>query len=266
MDPENTEAVEETQETQAEAVETEEQPAAVASDETPAEESAEAHEPQDEAQRIQREYQRKLRRVSRQLKSRDKQLESMQRDVQALKEQIQGLRPNTKPRLENFENVEEYEQAIEKWVREQPAAPAAQKEAKPSQKATDGPLWVDAQAEAMKDIYPDFKKVVTADVPMNDEIAQAIIDSDQSAHLAYYLCKNEDELEDLLDLDGAALMRAIGRIEAKLPDVRSIQSASRAPKPVTPVKGSGDAVRSPQQMTPDEYRKWRESQWAKGSR
>lgn len=79
-------------------------------------------------------------------------------------------------------------------------------------------------------------------------LAVAVQDSEAGPELLYYLGQNPDEVERLSGLQGTAVIRAIGKLEAKLESVAPQESAekveapkpapapiSKAPAPITPV-------------------------------
>lgn len=90
---------------------------------------------------------------------------------------------------------------------------------------------------------PDYMEVTRdASVPISTELAAAIIESDDGPELAYYLAKNVEVAEALVNLPERALAREIGRIEARLAYERKAaeeakKRVSRAPAPPPTLDG-----------------------------
>lgn len=118
--------------------------------------------------------------------------------------------------------------------------------------------WTEQVVEArMK--YADFDQVALAsDVPITPEIADIIRGSDAAADLAYYLGKNKAEAGRIAQLPPIAAARELGRIEASLTAPKP-RTETKAPPPITPGKASGSGGKSPDKMSAEEYRVWRES-------
>lgn len=107
--------------------------------------------------------------------------------------------------------------------------------------------------------YADFDQVALApEVPITEQIADIIRSSDSAADLAYWLGKNRAEAMRIAQMPPIAAARELGRIEASLSAPKP-RTESNAPPPINPGKGTGSGVKSPDKMTAEEYRAWRES-------
>jgi len=124
---------------------------------------------------------------------------------------------------------------------------------------------VEAQQQQARQTYDDYDDV-TADLldhPLaNDPIFNdAILASDNVAEVAYYLGKNEDQLDILMSLrnNPAKMLKQIGRIESLLESQKPLEPAkkqvSNAPRPVSPVGSARHETtrKKPEDMTTREY-------------
>lgn len=176
------------------------------------------------------------------------------------------------PRREQFSDPAEYVAAQAIWKWQQSAAQHAAGEANSAaererQQAEQFELaerqiaqqqWTEQLVEArMK--YADFDAVALApDVPITEGIADIIRSSDAAADLAYYLGQNRAEAMRIAQMPPMSAARELGRIEASLTAPKP-RTASTAPPPITPGKASASGAKSPDKMSAEEYRAWRES-------
>lgn len=183
----------------------------------------------------------------------------------ALERQAPASKPQNvdAPRLEQFDNIEDYVTAKAEWVAEQQinktfsARERAEAEAKANQQRKSvGETWAKKVAQATAEM-PDFEDVVaSSDIQFNDPIAlQAIQESDVGPQIAYYLASNPDEADAIAQLTGTAAIRAIGRIEAKIQDKKV--AVTKTPEPIKPVGQRAKVDKDPTQMTDKEFAAWR---------
>jgi hypothetical protein len=108
------------------------------------------------------------------------------------------------------------------------------------------------------EVIPDFEKVISAaNVPIRDEVADLIQESEKGPQLAYHLAKNPAQLRELNRMSPLSAAREIGRLEARL-SLPTPKTTTKAPAPVTSVKGG--AKPAPQLgKTMSDYERWRNS-------
>lgn len=115
--------------------------------------------------------------------------------------------------------------------------------------------------------FPDFSQAlqtVAAEAgPLFDRagrpstLMSVVMEADAPAALLHHLGKNPDVAAELADLSPTQLARRLDRIEREM---AAKPKVSAAPKPLSPVRASGSAVKDPSQMTDAEYRAWRLAQ------
>ena len=151
--------------------------------------------------------------------------------------------PEGAPKLEQFNDIEEYAKAVGKHERAQAVkeyeANQRSMESKRSQERLLG-QW-EAKAERGAEKYDDFEQVV-GDLQPTTPLLTAIIQADNAEEVAYYLAKNQDEAKRIASLDPIAQVRAIGKLEAKLSaEPPKPITPSKAPAPISPVGGNKGA-------------------------
>ena len=170
------------------------------------------------------------------------------------------------PRLEQFDNLEDYVSAKAEWVADSKLNKAfserEQKQTQQSEEKRQRSLaegW-QKRLDAARSTLEDLDDVIeSADVPLTQAMAESIMESDQGPAVAYYLARNPAEAEKLAGMTPSAVARAIGRIEAKLESEASNKQKSSAPKPADPVGSRAAASKDPGRMSDEEYAKWRKA-------
>lgn len=160
------------------------------------------------------------------------------------------------PKEEDFEDYNQYlislgEYGAEKrlvereWKQQQ-----ASKQAEIQQKVASTEQFVESGMSK----YADFKQALLS-IPLSDATLDAIVESENSVELAYFLGTNQKEAKRLYNLPERAMLRELGKIEARLtappPQQRTITNAPNPIKP--PVPGSVSVQKSIEEMSPAEY-------------
>lgn len=155
-----------------------------------------------------------------------------------------------KPARNQFANDEEFLAAVEDWAGEKAVR---EKEQKDRQAAIER-QWSERQA-AVKAELPDYDDVLKAGASLmvSNEVRDAILESEVGPALLYHLAANPDFVRDLAKKSRTAALREIGKLEVTKPweakkapsspakPVAAASEISRAPAPITPLKG-GAAV------------------------
>lgn len=196
--------------------------------------------------------------------------------TKALEEKLTGLDskldtlinpPPQRPRRVDFDTDEEYEDKLFEW-RDSQSSSAPVSEPSPAPAAHDvqpDPVdpevrknW-DSQVDEASDKYEDFDEAIFS-IPresMSETMTSAIMESGQGGEVAYFLGKNHAEAARIASLSPAAQVREIDRLAG-----RFVKKQSSAPEPVTPLKTGGDSaeVQDLENMSPKDYRRYRNKQ------
>lgn len=181
-----------------------------------------------------------------------------------------------KPKPEDFEDHDSYVDALTDWKLDQKLKERDGK-TKEAELRTEQQKQVTTFQERVavaRTQYEDFDEVMedAEDVPLSAAVQEVLLNSDQGAELMYALAKDKAELARICKLSPIQAAKELGKIEAKLmkqAETSDKQQAAaqpakttQAPKPVTPVgtKSSGGTTKSPDEMSYQEFKAWRESQ------
>ena len=108
-----------------------------------------------------------------------------------------------------------------------------------------------------KSVKVDFLDHALSGIPAFMEI---VGDSDNPAELMYFLGKNPKELDKISEMTPAAANRYIGRLEARINETPTQETAkvTSAPKPITPLGGAKSTVseKKEEDMSMEEYAAW----------
>ncbi len=216
---------------------------------------------------------RKMKRLQAKIDAQDAQITALQAQAKQTDD-----KPPEKPEPDDFASWEEYADKLADWKVAQKAAEAAP--AADRAEAADAALpesWGEVQ-----DKYDDFDEVAfNDDLKVSAAMADALTAMEaDGAELLYQLGKHPEDAKRIAKVRGeVAVARELGKFEAsvaaeipgkppqktngKQPGAGQAADApkvSSAPKPITRTEGGtgGSADKDPSNMTPAEYRQWRE--------
>jgi len=150
-----------------------------------------------------------------------------------------------KPQPSQFSDAFEYAEALaeytaDKRIGEMKQQEAAAKEAEQRQKVIN--QWT-AKVEAAKASMPDFDDIVaSSDVVVNDDIRDAILESDVGPQILYHLAENDEVAKKIAGLSPKQALREIGKLEARFEAKPEAEKPapivrSKAPAPIQPIRG-----------------------------
>ena len=209
--------------------------------------------------------QKRIDRAVRQKYEAEARANELERRLQVLEQsQHKPVSNDAAPKYEDFNNdFDAYSRAVARYEAKQEIQTTltahqkaeAERQAQAAQART-AETWA-KRAAAAKAEMPDFDEVVSSsDIQFKDpNVLKAISESEFGPKIAYYLASNPEEAEDIAELTGAAAIRAIGRLEAKLEDGKA--SVTKTPAPIKPVGQKAKVDKSPEEMSPAEFAKWR---------
>jgi hypothetical protein len=145
--------------------------------------------------------------------------------------------PSGAPRPEQFQDYESYVEALTDWKVDQKLTAQQQRAAqeRAARDAQEQSAKVREKLSAASSKYEDFEDVaLSPDTPITQAMAHAIIESDVSADLAYYLGTHVDEAAQIARMSPVGQVRALAKLEEKL---TASAPTSKAPKPISPIGG-----------------------------
>ena len=177
--------------------------------------------------------------------------EALEARLAALEKQSvpQAPKVDEEPQPSQFNDAFEYAKALaeytaDKRIEEMKRQEAEAKVAQERQKVIES--WANKVQKA-KEVLPDFDDIVaSSDVVVNDDIRDAILESDVGPQILYHLAENDDVAKRISGLSAKQALREIGKLEARFeaketkPEPTPIVR-SKAPTPIQPIKGSAPA-------------------------
>ena len=164
------------------------------------------------------------------------------------KQSVQAPKVDEEPQPSQFNDAFEYAKALaeytaDKRIDEMKRQDAEAKVAQERQKVIE--TWAQKVQQA-KASLPDFDDIVaSSDVVVNDDIRDAILESDVGPQILYHLAENDDVAKKIAGLSAKQALREIGKLEARF-EVKETKPEptvvrSKAPQPIQPLKGSSVA-------------------------
>jgi hypothetical protein len=193
-----------------------------------------------------------------------------------LNELLSKIPTTARPVKTDFENEEDYIEALTDWKidsklkasQNKEAVEAATKDEKETVLATYTAL--DDVMEKGKEKYSDFNDLAFAtDLVLSPEVVNLSLDTEYPEDVLYYLVSNPEESERISSLSDVKAAKEIGKIEVKLTGEKAVdveskkptaptKKQSKAPAPISPVVTTGAVDKDPASMSAKEYRAWRE--------
>ena len=182
---------------------------------------------------------------------------------------------SNKPKKEDFENDDEYIEALVDWKTELRLAKensAKQEEVEESvvEKTSENEDELEneeVEFEGLNNVvkagtakHADFEeKVFNEKLKLSKEVVQLALDAENPDDILYHLATNPEESARISSLSEINAAKEIGKIEFKLlsEGKRKPQKQSHAPTPITPVKAGSVLEKDPEHMSPKEYKAWR---------
>ena len=161
----------------------------------------------------------------------------------------QAPKVDEEPQPSQFNDAFEYAKALAEYTADKRIAEMKQDEAKAKAEAERQKVidqWASKVQKAKADL-PDFDDIVaSSDVVVNDDIRDAILESDVGPQILYHLAENDDVAKKIAGLSPKQALREIGKLEARFevketaPETKTIVR-SKAPAPIQPLRGSSPA-------------------------
>lgn len=174
---------------------------------------------------------------------------------QQMREQAQQQTLKNEPKRDEFQDDEAYSEAQVRHLAEKKAREIVEQRTRAEQTERLREQY-DERTEKARERYADFTAVVENPLlPVNEAMAEFIMDSEHGPDVAYYLGKNPAKAEQIAQLSPIRAARELSRIEAELA-ARPKASPSKAPDPITPVGTRGKSAASPLPSDDDDIETW----------
>jgi len=215
------------------------------------EEATEAEKPKD---KLEKRFSKVTKRAQ-DAEAKAEQLEARLRDLEARANPqtiAQTANVNDKPQAGQFNDAFEYAEALAEWsaekaLKDRDIAESQRKAEEERNKVLKS--WND-KVDKAKTEMPDFNDIVSSStVVVSDAIRDAILESDVGPQILYQIASDDDYAESLTSMSAIKALKEIGRLEAKFEaeletkpkNVAKTVSQSKAPAPISPLKGGKSA-------------------------
>jgi hypothetical protein len=157
------------------------------------------------------------------------------------------------PTPDQFSDMYEYAKALAEYTADKKMAERDQQDLNrkaAAEQEVKFKAWAD-RVNAAKSNLPDFDDMVqSSDVRVSDPVRDAIIESEHGPQILYYLAENTEFAQKLAGMSLVSAVREIGKIEARyerdakatVPDVKPVVGKSKAPAPISPLRGALNTV------------------------
>lgn len=198
------------------------------------------------------------------------QLRQAQRELEAARTKPETPQPEeAAPKRDQFDDYEAYLEAHTRWV--------ARSEAQSIKQAADAEYqrriadrerdaregdW-QAKVETFREEHPDWEAVaLNPALPITAEMAETLRELDNGPEVAYHLGKNPELVDRLAGMSDRKAALELARLSERL--VTQVKRASAAPKPIDPVRSTGQPNTNPlsEKLSIEEWVKNRRKQVA----
>lgn len=207
-------------------------------------------------------FKKRIDRLNRNLSEKDQRIALLQRDLEEARKTStpkQEAQPQvsseSEPDPSNFETNAEYIKALNKHYRELDKAEAKKAEESGKQRETQEKVTKEynSKLDSFKKSQPDFDDVVAdfadkyGEFRASPAIIEALMTSDLGPNVLYEVLNDHAEYDRLSKLSESAIIREIGKIEARIAlkqetSASNVQRQSKAPAPVSPAGRGGVPV------------------------
>ena len=177
----------------------------------------------------------------------------------AVQEKPEKAKPTDAPKQEDFETDNEWIDAYTEWKWEQKEIKRQQQESESKVKREKERAQETFQQTAYRvnkaggEKYEDYDEIMSSAI-ISLDTAQAIFETERPEDVAYYLGKHRDQAEKIASLSPYRQAVEIGKIEAKLSTPK--KKTTKAPPPISPVKGKGPTSYDPDDLLSTNPAKW----------
>ena len=218
-------------------------------------EEAEAEAKQEGERKQNPKLERRFSEITKQREEARKEAQAEREARQALEQRLAALESkgqpqkaqfvDEKPQPSQFSDAFEYAEALAEYTADKRIADmkreeAQAKEAEQRQKVIN--QWT-SKVEAAKATLPDFDDIVaSSDVVVNDDIRDAILESDVGPQILYHLAENDEVAKKIAGLSPKQALREIGKLESRFEAKPEAEKPapivrSKAPAPIQPIRG-----------------------------
>lgn len=157
-----------------------------------------------------------------------------------------------KPRSDQFETYDDFIEAVADWKAETKIRQVRVEQQQVSQAQT-----LTNWHQKAREKYADWGEKFTNSVNISPVMGEVLLDSPNGIDLGYFLANNPAEATRIFQLPPARQAYELGKLENRMMQPKQ-KTTTNAPTPTSPVGGKEIPSKSPENMTYEEYKSWRE--------
>ena len=206
-------------------------------------------------------FQKRIERFNRKIAEKDQELEYWRKlalqNKPELAAQPAAQVKSDKPQLADFQNIEDYTEAVTDWKLNQRELARTQEKVVST---------YNQRAKEFSKEHPDYDEVLdsTNHIPVQPEIHNMILESDVGPQIAYHLATTPTELERLNSLPSHRRLIELGKLEDRFANKKAppVVKATKAAPPVKTVTGAAPTKKelTDPNLSQAEYRQMRMAQ------
>ena len=180
-----------------------------------------------------------------------------EREVERLKKELEvksrvPAPPTDRPKIENFETQEAYEDAVYEW-RDRKRWQETLAEQKQREEA-EALAKYRANAEKVRSVYEDFDEVVEQPI-FSPTMREVLLNSDEGPMVSYFLGRPENQAitDKIRSMPERLQVYELGKLEAKLLLAQKTKKPTGAPAPISPVGATGGHTIDESKLSDDEW-------------
>lgn len=206
---------------------------------------------------------KRIGKLSKKLADKDAELAALREQLKSQPQPAQPSAPvaSDKPKLADFDTVEEFTEALTEWKWEQKQI---QSQVQSQQQAKVQSYY--QKVEQFQKSAPDFAVAVSeieGQLSRDPNMVEFILESDFGPQIAYHLANNEEEIARISQLSPVRRIAALSKIESEMAQRKSKPSGNNSTKqPVTRVTTNTGSIAKSEVVNKDrsyaEWKVWRE--------
>lgn len=163
-----------------------------------------------------------------------------------------------RPKVDDFETTEEYEDALISWHDNKRAAASGM--AEQQRRQSEMLRTFNEKASALRKTHEDFDEMIESPV-FTDTMREVVLSADTGPELAYYLGSNRDVANKIARLPSTLQPYEIGKLETQIKLAQKTKKVTSAPAPLSPIGSTtGGGEKDPSKMSTEEWMRWDKEQ------
>lgn len=205
---------------------------------------------------------KRIRQLTRKWRDAERQNQELAERLESLEKRLGPPPEPERPNRDDFDTVEEYEDALFEWRDKAKAVKPKQDDPKPAELPEEVVQFQEQLEDFGEEIGEDvFWEVMHGDWSCNKEMTDYIMTSDEPAKLAWYLAKHPDVSEKIYKMPTIRAVRELEKVEGSMSsDFKAGESKDTPPPPLDTSKPLSAPITDQDKMSTDQWLEMRRKQ------